>query len=295
MVKPADAFIARTYPKMKASQVLTEWGTDAHDAPSTLPTPPLFDATPSFASTTNRARVNNRLQIFQRVWSISEVQQAVAKAGHSAGIPNEVTHQIKLKTKELFQEVDLVILSEQIADIDDDTDPARMAGFFTVSGTQVADIAANAFTDIAEKTTAGVVTAFNPMLRAMWAAGCGQNIQAMLPPAIMEHWTNTFTGRPNSRVTVPQERRKIENFIESYMTSVNGIMVDFVPHRTMDSDGVALIDKDELGIAQLIPFYVKNDPASTTNLNGWMRWMCTLWFGNPAVHGGWKNGSTLTQ
>ena len=284
LVDPADAPVYKETKKVKVTQVRYDWETDA--LPSIVIPTPLSIADTAVPSTTLvRGRATNPVQRFTATYNISEASQAIAAAGGIAGIDDEVMNEIRRQTTTLFAVIEHVILSEQAAVQDAGAGtPGKLGGFFNKVTTNMTDAGAVALTTFVTEAL------FRAKVRAIYqSSSLGGELWCVCRPDFAEYVGITFNGRTNARETVERSSRSVDSVVETYIAPVGGL-VKISADRSI-GEGVALINKNQIGVGELIPFRAK-PVGATEHFQGTLESYLTLYFGNEKAHGGWKNDNT---
>ena len=258
----------------------------------------MFSDEPTFGTTLARARVGNRIQLFRETWSISKVEEILARKGGVAGIASEIKNEIKRQTRFMSKQIELVLTSNQAAATDTGSAGAKLQGFLASATGYRVNLGATLFTQITESNDASVQSLQTTLL-TLYQNGCSTDIRAILPPTVHKVWADTFTGRPNTRVTVDQADASLKTPVNTYIAPVGGIKVEFIPERTLNISGndvgVLIVDWEQIGIAELEGYQVfERDPNSFANRQGWMDWLCSLWYGNAKAHAAYYNTNSLS-
>lgn len=291
LVDPADAPVFKKCPHRPVNQLRTDWVTDALAAVTSLPTPSAFDADPTTSGTDDRARPVNYVQWFWKAYKTAQVSQIIAGKGYAAGVPNEVKRQINNKTKELLKEMELVLLSEQTGAADNDTNGAKMDGFFKAVSTNM--------TDTGDTTTMSSYideTGFRTKVAAVYNSGGEGDLWCVAPVSFVASASMTFEGRSNTRETITRGEHKVDTVLSTYAAPVGGI-VTLEPNRTMNGGAdtsVALIHRGNLSIGVMQDVNIKDLSQGKVHPQGIVQAHITLDYDNEKVHGGWRNSNTLS-
>ncbi len=108
--------------KTKASAKYHEWQTDSYGAAAANARVEGDDFSASAITAT--ARVGNRTQIMGKVWTISDTQEAINKAGRSS----EAAYQKVMNAARLKQDMEKQITSNSVVVVGDNTTAAQLAG-----------------------------------------------------------------------------------------------------------------------------------------------------------------------
>lgn len=294
LIDPADAPCYKTHAKPPASGLYHQWLTDRRATIASLATATAFEDEPSYATTNRRALKGNRIQYFEQTWNLPEVLEIIAQRGGSVNIASEVRREIELRTVDLIRQVEFNLLSAQVQNVSGTTVkhggffsevPAEDAGDYTVGGITDASGTGN-LASVTEKDDTNTMS-LDTKLGRMFKRGSSQNISAYLPPDIQKQWAGTFTGRPQSVTNANVSEHKVDNMLTQFVSS-NGMMVDFIPNRTMQSHAIALVDDKQLTIPTLATVVTRErDPNTFRNRQGRIFTYLTLSVGEPRSHGGW--------
>lgn len=285
MITPDDAPIWKSLRRTKATALLHEYGVDTLDRPAGLPVPLAIGDEPTFSTTTTRARKGNRIQVFFATWKIDRLTEIISNVGGTAGIESEIRREIKKRMKRIAMDQEYVIASKQAAQTDAGAGtPGKMAGFFDATNGASTNInLQGAVADITTLSESDLKTT----LLAQWNAGGGLKLDAYMPGNVKKIWSETFVGRPQSRVVIQQGNATIETEVSEYLSPVGPQTVKLIPDRTIQPV-VILMDKEQAAWAELEKITILEiDPNNQRNRAGWIETAATLEIGAEAAHAGW--------
>jgi hypothetical protein len=295
MITPDDAPFYKGLRKVKATALLHEFGVDTLVQPTGLITRTSVPVSslaigdePTFSTSTTRARKTNRIQVFAATWKIDRITEILANVGGTAGIESEIRREIKKQLKQIAMAMEYVLLSKQAAVTDTgQTGPVagKLAGFF--------DATLGATTNINLQGAVADITAVDESslktsLLAQYNTGGGMTLNAYMPGVVKKIWSETFTGRPNSRVTIMQGNKVIETAVSEYMSPVGPQTVKFIPDRNIPAV-IAVVDMTQAACAEFEKITILEiDPNNQRNRAGWIECAMTLEIGAEAAHTGWS-------
>lgn len=283
MITPTDAPFYKALKKEKGSQVRHDWITDALGS-NTLQAGVLFDAEPSYSTTDGRARPTNAMQTFLEHWLVSRVSEIISTRGGVAGVGSEVAHQIRKATELLGKKVERALLSEQADQLDDDTNPSLLGGFFHMVTTNVDDAAA---ADLAVYVTE---TKFQTALKTIYDAGCSNQVKVFCQTGFKSAVGTSFNGRTRVSENVDRNSHKLDLVVDRYVPPV-GPMVEIIPDRSM-GPGIAIVDMEQAALVELAPLSVFRKDTDTRNRRGYVEQILTLKTGNETAHYAFRNDNT---
>ena len=179
-------------------------------------------------------------------------------------------------------------MSEQAQAADDDTNPAKLEGFFATVSTYMTDTAAvtgnNFYSSISE-------TDFQDKILSLFEAGTEGDLWCVAPPKFCVQVSRNFKGRVDVvRETQSRDDAKVNMKVEMYQAPVGGL-VTLQPNRSM-GEGVALVSKDFAKVGELRGITSKRTDTDQQHKRGFVNWYGTLLIKNEKAHGGWKSDST---
>ena len=271
IVDHEDAPVFKGLEKVAVTQYRVDWLNDTLTAP-TLPTPPVFDADPSYSFTDGRTRKYNQVQEFIVSFVVAEISNIIAGKGSVAGVKDELAYGLEKKIKELVRQIERVLMSEQAQAADDDTNPAKLEGFFATVSTYMTDTAAvtgnNFYSSISE-------TDFQDKILSLFEAGTEGDLWCVAPPKFCVQVSRNFKGRVDVvRETQSRDDAKVNMKVEMYQAPVGGL-VTLQPNRSM-GEGVALVSKDFAKVGELRGITSKRTDTDQQHKRGFVNWYGTL-------------------
>lgn len=295
LIAPSDAPFYKGAEHRSVVGYQTDWLTDDLTPIATEAGVP-FEGEPAYSTVLYRNRLNNTVQMFRKVWSISEYSEIIAKnGGIGGGIVSEVARQIMLKLKEMSRNIERTMCSNITGTLEGASaaTASAMSGYFaliTASNTTLGST--NTIDTIATPQTASLdETTFSNKINQLFKNGSSANIHCLTTPDMMMQMGRTFQGRTNVRETVERGTHKIDTIVEKYVAPVGGeVMIE--PNRSM-GEGTMLYDEEQVavGVADDIRIF-KADPGSFQNMYGRIRTYLTVHCGNPQASGGWITSQT---
>lgn len=276
-----------------------DWLTDNLDPNLTEAGNP-FETEPVYQTTLYRNRLNNIVQMFRKVWSISEYSEIIAKnGGISSGIQSEVARQITLKLKVLARNIERTMVSN----ITGGLEGASTNTSSTLSGYYAAITAGNSTLALPNTIGNFAVTAgqdlsnyldettFSNQIALQFSNGASPDLWFLTTVSVAKMIGRTFNGRTNSRENTQRGEHVVDSVVDKYVAPVGGeVMIE--ADRSI-GDGGALIDREQISIGEADPIRVfRADPGSFQNLYGRIRTYCTMLYGNPQASGGWTTSNT---
>ena len=123
---------------------------------------------------------------------VAEISNIIAGKGSVAGVKDELAYGLEKKIKELVRQIERVLMSEQAQAADDDTNPAKLEGFFATVSTYMTDTAAvtgnNFYSSISE-------TDFQDKILSLFEAGTEGDLWCVAPPKFCVQVSRNFKGR----------------------------------------------------------------------------------------------------
>ena len=217
MITPDDAPFYKALRKTKATALLHEYGIDNLTQPTGLPTPLAIGDEPTFSTTTSRSRRGNRIEVFNKTWKIDRITEILSNVGGTAGIESEIRHELKKQLKNIAMDIEITLLSKQAAQTDAGSGtPGKIAGYFdATSGVSTANV--NPGGAVADITTISE-SDLKSLLLILYNAGSGMKLNAYMPGVVKKIWSETFLGRPQSRVVIQQGNATIETEVSEYLS-----------------------------------------------------------------------------
>lgn len=298
LVAPADRIMYDALSKVPVTGYQYDWLTDDL---ATIGQPPgiAFDTEPAYATQLLRNRLNNIIQMFRKVWSVSEYSEIIAKNGGIGGnIVSEISRQVMLKTRELIREIERMIGSNNTGALQTAAGAGpTMNGYFysltlgnsTLSKTNTVDnYAATPAQDLSQFL--GEDT-FRTKVKTLYKNGASADLWFVSTPEVVYVASLNWQGRSQVRETVARGDHKVDTVLEKYVAPVGG-EVTFAPDRSLGDCGL-LMDREQISIGVADPIRVfKSDPGSFQNMYGRIRTYLTLMVGNPQASGGWTTDNT---
>jgi hypothetical protein len=287
-ISPTDTPLMSSIGKTKATAVYHEWQVDSLAAASlTNKAVEGADATSATMGVTTRA--GNRTQIFQKTVQIAGTLEAVDKAGRKS----EKAYQLAKASSEVKRDMELTLLSNQLAAAGDSSTARTLGGLqawlatngdFGTSGVAGAS-GTTARTDGTDRTF--TETILKTVVKEVYTAGGNPKV-LMVNPA-HKQTVSAFAGIAAQRYMAPSnEATTIIGAADVYLSDFGTMAV--VPNRFMNATNACdetafVIDPDMLAIAYLRPFST-NELAKTGDSEK-TQLICeaTLEVKNEAAHG----------
>jgi hypothetical protein len=287
-ISPTDTPLMSSIGKTKATAVYHEWQVDSLAAASlTNKAVEGADATSATMGVTTRA--GNHTQIFQKTVQIAGTLEAVDKAGRKS----EKAYQLAKASSEVKRDMELTLLSNQLAAAGDSSTARTLGGLqawlatngdFGTSGVAGAS-GTTARTDGTDRTF--TETILKTVVKEVYTAGGNPKV-LMVNPA-HKQTVSAFAGIAAQRYMAPSnEATTIIGAADVYLSDFGTMSV--VPNRFMNATNACdetafVIDPDMLAIAYLRPFST-NELAKTGDSEK-TQLICeaTLEVKNEAAHG----------
>jgi hypothetical protein len=287
-ISPTDTPLMSSIGKTKATAVYHEWQVDSLAAASlTNKAVEGADATSATMGVTTRA--GNRTQIFQKTVQIAGTLEAVDKAGRKS----EKAYQLAKASSEVKRDMELTLLSNQLAAAGDSSTARTLGGLqawlatngdFGTSGVAGAS-GTTARTEGTDRTF--TETILKTVVKEVYTAGGNPKV-LMVNPA-HKQTVSAFAGIAAQRYMAPSnEATTIIGAADVYLSDFGTMSV--VPNRFMNATNACdetafVIDPDMLAIAYLRPFST-NELAKTGDSEK-TQLICeaTLEVKNEAAHG----------
>ena len=240
---------------------------------ATIPTNQLASATPvSTSNTNNRGYVETYLE--KRRFSYFIAQETELWCGTATGgmIPSEKQREIQRQTKLMMTQIeyDLYTTTAGVMDLMDDSTAGVAAGIPNLLKYNITNWATLGWVPnvnvIGGGTTGATKTAFQPtkitdvaekhiqdLIMFCNKSGCGKDMHLFVPDIYHNAITNTWQGRPNVKVNVPEAEHGLDMGFEVYR-AVSGIHMTIVPNRTMSDEVVLLLDLKQWSKRVGLPF-----------------------------------------
>ena len=287
-ISPTDTPFMSSIGKTKATAVYHEWQTDSLAAAS-LSNYAVEGATASDATMSPTTRVGNRTQIAQKTIKISGTLQSVDKAGRKS----EKAYQLAKASSEIKRDMEVSVLSNQIAANGDSTTARKLGGLQAWLATNY-DGGTNGVAGASGTTarTNGTNRTFTEdilktVVKKVYAAGGNPKV-LMVNPA-HKQVVSAFAGIAAQRFMAPaNEPTTIIGAADVYLSDFGTVSV--VPNRFMTStnscdDTAFVLDPDMAAVAYLRPF--QTNELAVTGDNESTQLLCeyTLEVKNEAAHG----------
>jgi hypothetical protein len=264
-ISPTDTPLMSSIGKTKATAVYHEWQVDSLAAASlTNKAVEGADATSATMGVTTRA--GNRTQIFQKTVQIAGTLEAVDKAGRKS----EKAYQLAKASSEVKRDMELTLLSNQLAAAGDSSTARTLGGLqawlatngdFGTSGVAGAS-GTTARTEGTDRTFTEAI--LKTVVKEVYTAGGNPKV-LMVNPA-HKQTVSAFAGIAAQRYMAPSnEATTIIGAADVYLSDFGTMSV--VPNRFMNATNACdetafVIDPDMLAIAYLRPFST-NELAKT--------------------------------
>jgi hypothetical protein len=286
-ISPTDTPFMSTIGKAKATAVYHEWQTDSLAAAGLNVA--VEGATASDATMSPTTRVGNRCQISQKTIKISNTLQAVDKAGRKS----EKAYQLAKASAEIKRDMELTLLSNQIATNGDSSTARALGGLqawlsTTYSGGTSGVAGSGGTTARTNGTNRTFTEAFlQTAVRGVYTAGGNPKI-LMVTPA-HKQTVSAFAGIAAQRYMAPTNApTTIIGAADVYLSDFGTLSV--VPSRFMNStnsaDDVAFVlDPEMAAVAYLRPFQTNELAVTGDNESTQLLAEFTLEVKNQAAHG----------
>jgi hypothetical protein len=286
-ISPTDTPFMSSIGKTKATATFHEWQTDALAAPALGGAVEGADASSITASPTTR--IGNRTQIFTKSVAVAGTLEAVDKAGRKS----EKAYQMAKVSAELKRNIELTLLSNQIAAVGDSSTARTMGGlqaWLSTNGDFGTDgVAGSGGTTARTNGTNRTFTEtiLKTVVAEVYTSGGSPKV-LMVNPA-HKQVVSAFAGIAAQRYMAPSDQpTTIIGAADVYMSDFGTISV--VPNRFMNSTNAGnetafVVDPDMAAVAYLRPFetieLAKTGDAEKTQLLAEL----TLEVKNQAAHG----------
>tara|TARA_R110000772_G_scaffold216253_1_gene326762 strand:- start:216 stop:1160 length:945 start_codon:yes stop_codon:yes gene_type:complete len=286
-ISPTDTPFMSTIGKTKATAVYHEWQTDSLAAAGLNVA--VEGATASDATMSPTSRVGNRCQISQKTIKISNTLQAVDKAGRKS----EKAYQLAKASAEIKRDMELTLLSNQIATNGNSSTARALGGLqawlsTTYSGGTSGVAGSGGTTARTNGTNRTFTEAFlQTAVRGVYTAGGNPKI-LMVTPA-HKQTVSAFAGIAAQRYMAPSNGpTTIIGAADVYLSDFGTLSV--VPSRFMNStnsaDDVAFVlDPEMAAVAYLRPFQTNELAVTGDNESTQLLAEFTLEVKNEAAHG----------
>ena len=286
-ISPTSTPFMSSIGKTKATATYHEWQTDALAAPALGGAVEGADASSITASPTSR--IGNRTQIFTKSVAVAGTLEAVDKAGRKS----EKAYQMAKVSAELKRNIELTLLSNQIAAVGDSSTARTMGGlqaWLSSNGDFGTDgVAGSGGTTARTNGTNRTFTEtiLKTVVAEVYTSGGSPKV-LMVNPA-HKQVVSAFAGIAAQRYMAPSDQpTTIIGAADVYMSDFGTISV--VPNRFMNSTNAGnetafVVDPDMAAVAYLRPFetieLAKTGDAEKTQLLAEL----TLEVKNQAAHG----------
>jgi hypothetical protein len=286
-ISPTDTPFMSSIGKTKATATFHEWQTDALAAPALGGAVEGADASSITASPTTR--IGNRTQIFTKSVAVAGTLEAVDKAGRKS----EKAYQMAKVSAELKRNIELTLLSNQVAAVGNSSTARTMGGLQAWLSTNgdfgVDGVAGSGGTTARVNGTNRTFTEaiLKTVVAEIYTAGGSPKV-LMVNPA-HKQLVSAFAGIAAQRFMAPSDApTTIIGAADVYMSDFGTISV--VPNRFMNSTNAGnetafVVDPDMAAVAYLRPFetieLAKTGDSEKTQLLAEL----TLEVKNEAAHG----------
>jgi hypothetical protein len=286
-ISPTDTPFMSSIGKTKATATFHEWQTDALAAPALGGAVEGADASSITASPTTR--IGNRTQIFTKSVAVAGTLEAVDKAGRKS----EKAYQMAKVSAELKRNIELTLLSNQVAAVGNSSTARTMGGlqaWLSTNGDFGTDgVAGSGGTTARVNGTNRTFTEaiLKTVVAEIYTAGGSPKV-LMVNPA-HKQLVSAFAGIAAQRFMAPSDApTTIIGAADVYMSDFGTISV--VPNRFMNSTNAGnetafVVDPDMAAVAYLRPFetieLAKTGDSEKTQLLAEL----TLEVKNEAAHG----------
>lgn len=247
-VSPSETPFYSTCKKVKATQTLHEWQTDALRASADNKHIEGDDTTATARTATTR--YGNRTQIFKDAVTVPDTDEGVVKAGRG----REMAYQVMKVAKEQKLDIERALFLNNAAVAGNATTARELAGVpsWLVTNVEGGSGATEATGDGSDARSAGTLrafsqTLFDSVMQQIWDAG-GKPDKVYLSSYQMNIALG-FTGNNNQRATVEAKGKEVVKVMDFYMTPWG--TVEFVPSRENSSQHVFVMQSDMWKVAVL--------------------------------------------
>lgn len=283
-VAPSDTPFLTMCGKTSASQTLHEWQTD------TLATPGANKVlegaeTTSFAES-NTTELNNKTQILKKAISVSGTAQAVMQAG----VSKQYAYQMALRTKELKKDLELALLSNQLAGSESGSTPRQMQGLPCWIQANYAGGSSGAKATSSAACTAGTTRVpteamLKSLLTDVYNAG-GNPDRIMMSPGIRVKMSEVLTGGATKMEKA--ESKKATAVIDVYVSDFGTLKL--IPNRVQEFEPYSktcafVLDPSYWKVAYLRGFKEEKLAVTGDSMKGHVLVECTLEARNDASSG----------
>lgn len=245
-VTPTETPFLSMTPKVKASNTLHEWQTDALAAAAQNAQVEGDDAT--FSQPTATTRLTNYCQIARKTALVSGTLEAVNKAGRN----KEMAYQLVKRGKEMKRDMENDLCANNAKVAGTDTDPRELAGLESWIVTNIdeasdATVATGDGTDARSDGTARVFkeSQLKTALAAAWDSGGDPD--CIMVGSFNKQKISGFTG--GATRMDKSEDKKLYASIDVYVSDFGEL--DVIPNRFQRSKTAFILQKDMWAIAYL--------------------------------------------
>ena len=286
-ISPTDTPFMSSVGKTKATAVYHEWQTDSLAAAALNVA--VEGATASDATMSPTSRVGNRCQISQKTIKISNTLNAVDKAGRKS----EKAYQLAKASAEIKRDMELTLLSNQVATNGNSTTARALGGMqawinTTYSGGTSGVAGSGGTTARTNGTNRTFTEAFlQTAVKGVYTAGGNPKILMVTPTH--KQTVSSFAGIAAQRYMAPSNApTTIIGAADVYLSDFGTLSV--VPSRFMNStnsaDDVAFVlDPEMAAVAYLRPFQTNELAVTGDNESTQLLAEFTLEVKNEAAHG----------
>jgi len=249
-VSPEETPFYTSCAKVKASNTLHEWQTDALRS-SAANAHIEGDATTATARTAT-SRLGNYTQIFKNAVVIPDTDEGLKKAGRAA----EVAYQMLKTAKEQKLDIEKALFDNNARVAGNSTTARELAGapVWLITNTDFGSGGADATGDGTDARTDGTQAAFSQtrfdsVMQSIWEQG--GNPDSVYLSAFQVNVALGFTGNNNQRSTIRAEDERVIKHMDVYVTPWG--TVEFIPSRENRSRDVFIMQDDMWAVGVLRP------------------------------------------
>lgn len=287
-ISPTDTPFMSSIGKTKATAVLHEWQTDALAAAS-LTNAAVEGAAASDGTMSPTTRVGNRTQIFQKTVKVSGTLEAVDKAGRKS----EKAYQMAKASAEIKRDMELTLLSNQVASNGDSSTARNLGGLQAWVGSNGSfgtdGVAGSGGSTARVSGTNRTFTEdlLKSVVRQVYEAGGNPKVLMVNPGH--KQVVSTFAGIAAQRYQAPSNKpTTIIGAADVYLGDYGTLAV--TPNRFLNSTNSGnevafVVDPEMAAVAYLRPFKTE-DLAKVGDADiSQILCECTLEVKNAAAHG----------
>lgn len=250
-IAPADTIFLSGIGKRKINGRYIEWLEDTLAAAANNAVTEGMDAT--YATIVAPSRVGNYVQQSTKWFKISDILEAVDKAGKKS----EVAYQTTLKLKELSRDMEYALLNNTTSSATDPRSLKGFKGFVTTSG--------YTFTTGTASTTL-TEALFNTAIQLAWSQG--GNVNMVLAPGSMKKKISAFNGQSRLTITESGDKKGIIAAVDLYECDFGVVKIYASRFMATDDsaayDSVFFVEKEKWALGSLLP--VKVEKLAKTGL-----------------------------